>query len=64
MIRDEDDFEQHADYIHYNPVKHGLAKAPSEWMYSSFHRYVREGYYTDDWGRGEEVKFPDAIGKE
>ena len=24
QIRDEADFEKHADYIHYNPVKHGL----------------------------------------
>jgi len=24
QIRDETDFQRHADYIHYNPVKHGL----------------------------------------
>jgi len=23
LIRDENDFERHVDYIHYNPVKHG-----------------------------------------
>ncbi|MFI4859120.1 MAG: REP-associated tyrosine transposase, partial [Phycisphaerales bacterium JB063] len=23
LIRDEDDLEQHVNYIHYNPVKHG-----------------------------------------
>ncbi|HMC11779.1 MAG TPA: transposase [Pirellulaceae bacterium] len=27
-IRDEDDLYMHADYLHYNPVKHGLAHAP------------------------------------
>lgn len=63
-IRDEEDFERHADYIHYNPVKHGMAKIPATWEYSSFHRYVREGIYTADWGSGMEMKFCDTIGKE
>ena len=27
-IRDERDFETHMDYIHYNPVRHGLAACP------------------------------------
>jgi putative transposase len=36
VIRDELDFERHADYIHYNPVKHGLCRCPRDWPYSSF----------------------------
>ena len=40
-IRDDSDFERHADYIHYNPVKHGLVSRVTDWPYSSFHRYVR-----------------------
>jgi putative transposase len=48
-IRDADDFEQHFDYIHYNPVKHRLARCPHGWPWSSFHRWVRAGVYTDDW---------------
>jgi putative transposase len=63
-IRDEADFECHADYIHYNPVKHGIAKTPADWKYSSFHRYVKEGIYPLDWGSSEEMKFPGTIGKE
>lgn len=27
QIRDEQDYARHVDYIHYNPVKHGLAKS-------------------------------------
>jgi putative transposase len=50
-IRDEDDFQSHLDYIHYNPVKHGWARSPKEWRWSSFHRYVRLGAYPIDWGR-------------
>lgn len=52
VIEDEDDFESHLDYIHYNPVKHGLVESPRDWPYSSFHRWVRRGAYDPDWGRG------------
>ncbi len=51
MIRDETDMHNHLDYIHYNPVKHGLAKSPAEWPHSSFSRFVERGYYSSDWGR-------------
>ena len=49
-IQDEDDFERHLDYIHYNPVKHGLVRSPRDWPYSSFHRWVKLGAYAADWG--------------
>ena len=49
-IRDETDLENHFDYIHYNPVKHGLVARPRDWPWSSFHRWVRAGHYQPDWG--------------
>ena len=49
-IRDQDDFNLHLDYIHYNPVKHGLVSNPKDWQWSSFLRYVRIGTYEIDWG--------------
>ncbi len=56
-IRDENDLERHADYIHYNPVRHGLATRPRDWPWSSFHRWVRLGHYPADWGRdGTEIE--------
>ena len=51
-IRNEDDFARHVDYIHFNPVKHGLVSRVCDWPYSSFHRYVREGLLADDWAGG------------
>ncbi len=39
VIRDERDFAAHVDYVHINPVKHGLAAAPSDWPYSTVHRH-------------------------
>ena len=63
-IRDEEDFARHLEYIHYNPVRHGLATAPKDWEYSSFHRYVRRGIYDIEWGDLSEVRFDSAIGSE
>jgi putative transposase len=48
-IRDMTDFNTHLDYIHYNPVKHGLAHCPHEWPFSSFARHVSAGKYGADW---------------
>jgi putative transposase len=49
LIRDERDLSNHVEYIHYNPVKHGLVKFPAEWQYSSFMKYVQDGIYNLDW---------------
>lgn len=49
-IRDELDLLRHVDYIHYNPVKHGLVQRASDWPWSTFHRYVRRGWLPLDWG--------------
>jgi len=53
-IESEEDFENHFDYIHYNPVKHGLVERAVDWEWSSFHRYVKEGIYDANWVGGDE----------
>lgn len=50
QIRDEVDFQRHADYIHFNPVKHRLVEQVNAWPHSTFHRYVKEGVYSENWG--------------
>ena len=55
LIRNENDFARHVEYLHYNPVKHGLVKAPADWEYSSFHKYVRNGKYDRKWGAGGDI---------
>jgi putative transposase len=47
-IRDEKDFERHIDYVHINPVKHGLVTRVGDWPYSSFRRMVTQGIYPED----------------
>jgi putative transposase len=49
-IRDDRDFERHVDYIHFNPVRHGLVARVRDWPHSSFHLYVRRGLLSRDWG--------------
>jgi putative transposase len=55
QIRDDLDLQRHVDYIHFNPVKHGYVARVVDWPYSSFHRYVADGIYRDDWTMGEAV---------
>ncbi len=49
LIRDDHDYERHVDYIHYNPVKHGYVNRPTEWQYSSIHRFIEQGSIAPDW---------------
>ncbi len=48
-IRDDRDYAHHVDYVHFNPVRHGLVAGPAAWPYSSFHRAVAAGVYPTDW---------------
>lgn len=57
MIRNQDDLHRHIDYIHYNPVKHGLVGSVKDWRYSSFCRFCEQGWYEGGWGDDE----PDTI---
>jgi len=61
-IRDDRDFERHVDYIHFNPIKHGLVARACDWPHSSFHRYVRRGILAQDWG-GDFRQEPGGFGE-
>jgi putative transposase len=50
LIRDDADYRAHMDYVHINPVKHGLVQRVCDWPYSTFHRLVKEGLYPENWG--------------
>ena len=49
IIRNENDFYKHLDYIHYNPIKHDYVKKAKDWKYYSFKKFVRMGYYDENW---------------
>lgn len=48
-IRDEKDYLHHMDYVHMNPVRHGLVSRVVDWPYSTFHKLVECGVYPADW---------------
>jgi len=48
-IRNEEDYAAHMDYVHFNPVKHGLVASPADWPYSTFRSCVSRGLYPHDW---------------
>ncbi|MGF1535936.1 MAG: transposase [Elainellaceae cyanobacterium] len=48
-VRDEADLVRCCDYIHRNPVKHGFCAEPTDWRFSSVHRWIARGDF-GDWG--------------
>ncbi len=54
-VRDDTDLANHINYIHFNPVKHGLVEQVKDWPWSSFHRYVRQGLLPEDWAAPNEA---------
>lgn len=47
-IRDDNDLNKHLDYIHFNPYKH-YQISPKDWEYSTFKKFVKLGYYEENW---------------
>jgi putative transposase len=55
LITDDADYQAHMDYIHINPVKHGLVARVADWPYSTFHRLVEKSVYPLNWAGGTET---------
>ena len=62
-IRDQEDFNRHVDYIHFNPVKHGYVSSAKDWRYSSFHHFVAAGALPADWASGDSGAFGERYGE-
>lgn len=45
QIKDSNDLQKHIDYIHYNPVKHGLVEKIEDWPWSTYNKFVQGGFY-------------------
>ena len=63
MIRNQNDLNNHLDYLHYNPVMHGLVTDPNDWQHSSFIKFKQDGYYSDDWGVNEKIILEGKFGE-
>jgi putative transposase len=64
VIRDEKDFQAHVDYIHINPVKHGLVERPCDWPHSTFGIWLERGVYDPWWGSDDMPPRPNWAGRE
>jgi putative transposase len=49
LIRDQDDLYKHIHYIHYNPIKHGHVRNVIDWKWSSYHSFLKKGFYDNGW---------------
>ena len=63
IIRNQGDLNRHLDYIHYNPVKHGIVSDPFQYEHSSLTEYHNEGYYNRDWGVKDKLEFDGEYGE-
>lgn len=56
LVRDDEDWRRHMDYIHYNPVKHGFVNYPWDWPYSSLEKCEKRGWYDRGWAVSLEIR--------
>jgi putative transposase len=64
LVRSDRDFSAHVEYIHFNPVRHGLVSAPRDWPHSTFLAWVARGSYDLTWGSQQPPALPDWAGRE
>jgi putative transposase len=50
-IRDDRDYLAHINYIHLNPVKHGLVDDIANWKWSTYFTFLKSGFYEKNWGK-------------
>ncbi len=55
-ICSQEELNNHINYIHYNPVKHGYVKSVKDWEYSSFHKFVENNLYDNSWGCTKDIE--------
>lgn len=63
VIRDQEDLNRHIDYIHINPVKHGLVRDPFCYENSTLAAFYAAGLYQRDWGCQGNVKVDGDFGE-
>src|SRR3546814_16351421 len=63
VIRDADDFARHLDYLHFNPVKHGLVRRAADWRWSSFGAWAARGVSDVDWRSEERLVGKECVGQ-
>jgi len=45
-----EDLRAYLDFIHYDPVRHGLVSRPADYLWSSLPARIEQGHYSSYWG--------------
>ena len=65
LIDDDAATEAIIEYVHFNPVKHGVCRAPEEWPWSTVRRAMAKGWHPPGWGQGMlQRQVPGGVGKD
>jgi len=56
-LRDESELQQQIDYVHIDPVRHGLVRSPEKWPFTSLHAYVQHGLRPMHWSGDAESRY-------
>jgi putative transposase len=62
-IRSVMDYRARMDYVHFSPVKHGLASHPASLPYSTFQKCVALGLYEPAWAALDNTTGSSGIGE-
>lgn len=49
LLNSEHEVHTHLNFIHYDPVRHGVVARAADYAWSSFPARVNQGYYPEDW---------------
>ncbi|MBU0983390.1 MAG: transposase [candidate division Zixibacteria bacterium] len=63
VMRDQKELNHHLDYIHINPVHHGLITGPFEYKHSSASQHLAAGFYQSDWGGSDIIDIEGDFGE-
>jgi putative transposase len=56
-LHDEAELQRQVDYIHTDPVRHGLVPAPKRWPFSSLHAYIYHGLRPVYWSGDVDARY-------
>ena len=56
-LHDEAEVQRQVDYIHADPVRHGLVRSPRKWPFSSLHAYIEHGLRPLYWSGDVEARY-------
>lgn len=49
VVQDKDELRNHLDFIHYDPVRHGLVERAGDYKWSSLPSRMAQGHYPHNW---------------